>query len=60
MLAVRSGASNVFACELNFTMVTMSHDILRANQMEERVKIIHKTSTEVTVPTDLPERYIMF
>lgn len=58
MLAVQSGATRVYACELNATMVTMSHDILAANQMADKVKVIHKTSTEISVPADLPERYI--
>lgn len=59
MLAVRSGAARVYACELNTTMVTMSHDILASNGMADKVAIIHKTSTEATIPADLPERYVL-
>ena len=59
MLAVRSGAARVYACELNTTMVTVSHDILASNGMADKVAIIHKTSTEATIPADLPERYVL-
>ena len=57
LLAVRSGASRVYACELNATMVAMSRDILSANGMMDSVTVIPKISTQAAVPTDLPERY---
>ena len=58
MLAVQGGAARVYACEMNATMVTMSHDILAANRMADKVAVIHKMSTELSLPTDLPERLI--
>ena len=48
----------MYACEMNATMVTMSHDILAANRMTDNVAMIHKMSTEMTIPRDLPERLI--
>ena len=57
MLAVRAGASRVYACEINATMVTMSHDIIAANGMMDKIAVIHKMSSDVQISNDIPERY---
>ena len=56
MLAVRSGASRVYACEMDATMATMSHDIIAANGMADRISIINKMSGDLEIPQDIPER----
>ena len=56
MLAVRSGAARVYACEVNSAMVKTSHDVISANEMEDRIRVVHKMSTDSSVPEDIPER----
>ena len=56
MLAVRSGASQVYACEMDTTMATMSRDIIAANGMTDEISVINKISTDLTIPQELPER----
>ena len=58
MLAVRAGAARVYACEMNATMVTLSRDVISANEMADKIKVIHKMSTDCDVPDDIPERYV--
>ena len=57
-MAARQGADKVYACELSKTMVAMSHDILAANGLLNDVNLINAVSTELSVPRDLPERYV--
>ena len=57
MMAVKAGAKRVYACELNEVMVSLSHDILAANGMQDDVTIIHALSTTLSVPQDIPERF---
>ena len=56
MLAVRAGASRVYACEMDATMATMSRDIITTNGMTDRISIINKTSSDLAIPQDIPER----
>ena len=56
MLAVRAGAARVYACEMNAAMAMMSRDIITANDMTDKITVIHKRSTDLTVPQHLPER----
>ncbi|XP_072040981.1 protein arginine N-methyltransferase 9-like isoform X2 [Amphiura filiformis] len=56
MFAVQSGAKSVHACEMSKTMYEMSHDVLTANQMEDKISIYHKKSSALKVPGDLPNR----
>ena len=58
MMAVRSGAKHVYACDLSHVMVRMSHDILVANQIEDKISVIHSSSHQLRVPETLPERYV--
>ena len=57
MMAVRFRAKKVYACELSPAMVALSRQVLEANGMSNDVSLIHKVSTEVSVPEHLPERY---
>ena len=56
MMAIRAGARQVYACELSEAMVTMSRDTLMANGITE-VTLLHASSTTLSIPRDLPERY---
>ena len=54
-MAVRAGAKTVHACELSSVMVTLSSEILAANQMSGAVQVHHTISTNLDA---LPSRYI--
>ncbi|XP_038055688.1 protein arginine N-methyltransferase 9-like isoform X2 [Patiria miniata] len=56
VFAVNAGAKSVFACEESQDMVRLSHDVLAANQMQDRVQLLHKLSTDMKVPEDIPNR----
>ena len=60
MLAVRSGATKVYACDMDVTMATMSRDIIAANGMADKISVINKLSTDLTIPDNIPERYDEF
>ena len=57
MLAVRGGASRVYGCEVDVAMATMSRDIIAGNGMTDKISIINKSSTYLSIPQDLPERF---
>ena len=56
MLAVRSGAARVYACEMDITMAVMSHDIIAANGMADKISVINKISTDLVEPDDISDR----
>ena len=58
MLAVRAGASLVYACEMSKTMFEVATDIISANGMSTNIHLIHKNSTELIVPEDIPGRSV--
>lgn len=58
MMAVRAGAKQVYACEVNKTLAAMSHDILATNGMVDKVTVLHSLSSDLCVPRDIPERYV--
>lgn len=49
MMAVRNGADSVIACEAFKPMSECALKIIRLNEMEGKIKIIPKRSTEITV-----------
>lgn len=55
-MAKRSGAENVYACEMNDTMVKLSCDTLAANGLGGCVTVLHSLSTMLSVPRNIPER----
>ena len=59
MMAVKAGAKSVYACEVNETMVTVSHDILAANGIQDDITLLHALSTTLSVPVDIPKRYLL-
>ncbi|XP_022253594.1 protein arginine N-methyltransferase 9-like isoform X1 [Limulus polyphemus] len=56
MFAVKAGADQVIACEMSEALCVTAADVLKANHMDKRVKVINKHSTEMLIPKDLPER----
>ncbi len=56
-MAVKAGASHVFGCDTSRVMVRVSRDVVVTNQMQDKVTLLHKLSDDITIPTDLPERY---
>ncbi|XP_022086434.1 protein arginine N-methyltransferase 9-like [Acanthaster planci] len=56
MFAVNAGAISVHACEESREMLKLSQDILTANEMQGRVHLLHKLSTDMAVSDDIPNR----
>lgn len=56
MLAVRAGATSVYACEMSKTMFEVATDIVTANGMSTNIHMIHKNSKDLTIPEDIPNR----
>jgi type III protein arginine methyltransferase len=56
MLAVRHGADTVTACEAFQPVAHAAKLIIEDNGMKDRIKLVGKRSTALTVPGDLDER----
>ncbi|XP_026886028.2 protein arginine N-methyltransferase 9 [Electrophorus electricus] len=56
MCAQKTGASEVFACELSKTMYELAREVVSANGMADSIKILHKKSLDMEVPKDIPTR----
>ncbi|XP_013393172.1 protein arginine N-methyltransferase 9 isoform X1 [Lingula anatina] len=56
MFAAKAGAQEVYSCEMSKTMYELAGDVLVANQMKDKVHLIHAKSTDITVPDDIPKR----
>ncbi|CDS37041.1 protein arginine N methyltransferase 7 [Echinococcus multilocularis] len=56
MMAARVGADSVIACEAFGPVATCAQRILEANGLQERVKLIHKHSTDLVVGEDMPRK----
>ncbi|XP_057699598.1 protein arginine N-methyltransferase 9 [Corythoichthys intestinalis] len=56
MCAKKAGAAEVYACELSKTMYELACEVVAANGMDGGIKILHKKSLEMEVPTDIPHR----
>lgn len=54
MLAARAGAE-VVTCEVNKMTAAAASEIVRRNGLSDRIRIIPKLSTDLTIPEDLPE-----
>lgn len=53
LMALRAGAGQVVACEMNPATAWMAMDIARANGMADRLRIIAKKSTDLVLGEDL-------
>ncbi|KAK1790996.1 hypothetical protein P4O66_002024 [Electrophorus voltai] len=58
MCAQKTGASQVFACELSKTMYELAREVVSANGMADSIKILHKKSLDMEVPKDIPTRRV--
>jgi predicted nicotinamide N-methyase len=56
MMAARAGASQVTSCEAVPWICAKAKDVVAANGLAERIKLIAKRSTDLQVGLDLPER----
>ena len=56
MMAKRSGAESVYACEMNDAMVRLSCDALAVNGLAGSITVIHNLSTMLSVPNSIPNR----
>lgn len=57
MCAKKAGAAEVYACELSKTMYELACEVVTANGMDGRIKILHMKSLDMEVPKDIPHRY---
>ena len=55
-MAVRGGASHVYGCDVSRVMIKLSRDVIAANQMEDKITILHSLSNDITIPTHIPTR----
>ncbi|XP_071977719.1 protein arginine N-methyltransferase 9 isoform X2 [Engystomops pustulosus] len=56
MFATSAGAPHVYACELSKTMFDVACEVMAANDMEGKIKLLHMKSNDVQVPEHIPER----
>ncbi|KAM9857277.1 protein arginine N-methyltransferase 9 [Aulostomus maculatus] len=56
MCAKKAGATEVYACELSKTMYELACEVVTANGMDGRIKILHMKSLDMEVPKDIPHR----
>ncbi|MEL6864016.1 MAG: tetratricopeptide repeat protein [Bacteroidota bacterium] len=56
MMAMRAGASEVYACEMVPALAEAATQIVAANGYKEQIHIINKKSTALKVGEDLPEK----
>lgn len=54
-----SGAKNVYACEYSPVMCDIAGQVFSRNGADN-IKLIHKASTDLIIPEDLPERFGFF
>ena len=40
------------------TMYEMACDVAVENNMKDKIHLVHKKSTELTVPQDMPEKWV--
>ena len=59
MFAVQANASEVFACEMTKAMYEVSCDVIKANNMDDQIEMIHKMSTDLIIPQDLPQKSVL-
>ncbi|KAM3186916.1 hypothetical protein ACTXT7_003321 [Hymenolepis weldensis] len=56
MMAVLAGADTVIACEAFEPVARCAEKIIKANGMGDKVKVIHKRSTDLAVGEDMPRK----
>jgi type II protein arginine methyltransferase len=56
MMAARAGATNIDTCEKVSVIAEAAEQIIAANNLQDRIRVIHKSSHELSVGHDLEER----
>jgi type II protein arginine methyltransferase len=56
LMAARAGATKVTTCESVGLMAARAREIIAQNGLSDRITVIPKTSTDMAVPRDMPER----
>ena len=56
MMAARAGAKKVVACEMHPRLAGTAQEIIAANGLSTKIKVINKKSTALDLGTDLPEK----
>ena len=57
MMCEFSGAIEVTACDGSRAMIDVAHDVLQANGVSDKINLLHKHSSDIKIPSDLPSRY---
>lgn len=56
MMAARAGAEKVVACEMNPRLAELAQEIVARNRLADKVTVLARKSTELTVGRELPRR----
>ena len=56
MMAARAGATNIDSCEQVPVIAETAERIIAANHLQQRIRVIHKSSRELSVGHDLAQR----
>lgn len=56
LFAMKAGMTEIYACEKSRTMCEIANDVFTANKAKNKITIIPKLSTDLSVGIDLPHR----
>ena len=56
MMSVNAGAKEVITCEASKTIAATAKEIISENGYENKIKVLHKKSTDLFVGEDLPKK----
>ncbi|XP_052791753.1 protein arginine N-methyltransferase 9-like [Mya arenaria] len=56
LMCSSAGAHHITACDSSQAMIDVARDVLLANGAQNKVHLLHKHSTALQLPTDIPER----
>jgi predicted O-methyltransferase YrrM len=56
MMAARAGATHVYTCEKEMAIRNAAWQIIKRNNLSEKISIIDKWSTSTKVPNDIPNK----
>lgn len=55
--AFASDSVDVYGCEMSQTMFEICCNVLVANNLSDRIRVIDRPSDDLSIPNDLPRRY---
>lgn len=56
MMAARAGAKHVYTCEKSMPIRNAAREIIKKNGLSDKITVIDKWSTSVSIPEDIPEK----